>query len=484
MIKFDEKLIRGCSFSTRELLGWAMRNPEVRKRIWFTLGALIIVRAVFFVPLPGLDVSVLKVFFEKLSRTGVNGWDLLLGFSRNFNELTVFGLSIGPFISACLLIQLGSILVPQLRHWSFGGEEGRRKIQRYSYLLATAIAIMQSLFISLRLENSSNFEGLQIVSSPGWLFRILVIASMTAGTLLLLAAAQLINRYGFGNGVAVIVLSSVAMDFALAVRRMIILQAGDPLNFVRPLLGLTVAVALFYVTYRIASHSWKVPIGYGEQGPSVLVPLRMTSVGTQPIHWGMSLIWYGVGRIPSALTRGVSSLALASVIILLATYAYGAIVFNPRYVCGLAERYGYSVSAELLKRQLGKLLLMTGLFLAAVAQLPMLLGQFFAFPYLISFALGGTGVIVTAGVFCDFLAQIEFFRKRKQSGIKDWSIGHTVSGEFEATIKSSYLSSKKIPALVEPLRFTWGIPIGTAVDQYRIYVPSEKAEQARELVKP
>ncbi len=129
------------------------------------------------------------------------------------------------------------------------------------------------------------------------------------------------------------------------------------------------------------------------------------------------------------------------------------------------------------------LFLVTGLVLILISNLPGLIWPFILNSKAVSFAVGGTGTLFLVGVFFDLMKQLEFFKKKKkESGIENWAVCYIAPDEIEAQIKTGYLAAKQIPALMEPLRFTWGMPIRTAVDQYRIHVPAEKCAKARQMI--
>jgi hypothetical protein len=131
---------------------------------------------------------------------------------------------------------------------------------------------------------------------------------------------------------------------------------------------------------------------------------------------------------------------------------------------------------------MSKVLIITALFLTVVALTPDLVMAFFKVPYLVASFFGGMSIAFAVGVFSDIIKQLGFFKDKRDSGTKDWNICYIAFDEVEAKIKSEFLKSKGISALVEPLRFTWGMPIRTMVDQYRIYVPADRKEEARNLI--
>lgn len=177
---------------------------------------------------------------------------------------------------------------------------------------------------------------------------------------------------------------------------------------------------------------------------------------------------------------------LVLIFIAVTTYLYVKIVFNPKYITDLMERYEYSLvkkNNEYFKLTMLKVLVVTALFLIIISLLPRLVMLVFRIPsYLIAQLIGGVAVVQLIGVFSDTLCQIDFYRSKAGSKIKEWSLCYVAFDEIEAQIKKGYLKGEGIEALVKPFRYSWGLPIRTVIDQYQIYVPSNSKEEARKLI--
>jgi hypothetical protein len=178
-----------------------------------------------------------------------------------------------------------------------------------------------------------------------------------------------------------------------------------------------------------------------------------------------------------------------AILIFAFTYLYALLVFKPRYVSDLVQKYGFSLSEASgdavishLRSQFFKLLIVTGLFLAGIAILPDLVMAFLRVPPRVASVFGGAELLVVVGVLSDVLKQLAFLKDRRASGLSDWDVCYTAFDEVEATIKAEHLRRRSIPALIEPLRYTWGMPIRTIVDQYRIYTPADRKDEARSLI--
>ena len=210
--------------------------------------------------------------------------------------------------------------------------------------------------------------------------------------------------------------------------------------------------------------------------------LPLTIAGVAGIVW--------IQRLAVALNKNIIITAvLSAVLIIVFTYIYATIVFNPKYLSELANKYGYSVVTDKNKKvedyldsNMSKVLIITALTLLAINIIPGLVAEATKLPYWIPSLFTGIALLVVVGVFSDIISQAEFFKTQSGSGIENWAICYTALDEFEAKIKMEFLREKGVQALVEPLRFTWGMPVRTMVDQYRIYVPSDKREIARGLL--
>lgn len=483
------------SHNLKSILTWAINDIEMRKRILITIGVLIVLRMLFLLPLPGINLETLKEFFRRIS--AVQGGSILMLFSGGAMErLTIFALGLMPFFSSCIIIQLASAVIPKLKKLSFGGERGRVEISKYTYIITLILCLVQSYSIGLWLENPARFEGMKLITMPGLGFRLICMATMTAAVILLLFIADLITRYGIGNGIAVIAVSFIPLRLFTACKQIIILDQRRQLPLAPVLLGI-IFVGLIYVIYFITNRTRAIEL-QDDKSNKVFIHFRPTIIGDAPISFAQAIILFpatvasftGARNLYNLFMRGhLLYTAVYLVLIAIFTYLYAAIVFNPKYILNIMSKYGYKLvknkddkEEDYLDDNMSKVLIITALFLAVVALIPDLVMAFFRVPYLVASFFGGMGIAFAVGVFSDTIKQLGFFKDKQDSGTKDWNICYIAFDEVEAKIKSEYLKSKGIPALVEPLRFSWGMPIRTIVDQYRIYVSSDKKEEARNLI--
>jgi preprotein translocase subunit SecY len=488
-------LSREPGHNLKSILVWAANDAEMRKRALVTAGALIALRAAFLLPLPGINSETLKEFFRRIS-TAQDGGMLMLFSSGAMERMTIFALGLMPFFSSCIIIQLASAVIPKLRKLSFDGERGRAGISKYTYVITIILCLAQSYFIGSWLENPARFEGMRLVTMPGLGFRLVCMATMTAAVMLLLFIADVITRHGIGNGIAVIAVSSIPLRLFAAWKQLIILDQSGQLPLSPILLGI-IFVGLIYAIYFITNRTRVIEL-QDDKSNKVFIHFRPTILGDTPITFAQAIIFFpatiaamtGARNLYYLFIRGhllytVVYLALIAVF----TYLYAAIVFNPKYILNIMGRYGYAPvkskdgqEEDYLDENMRKVLIITALFFAVVVLIPDLVMVFFKVPHLVARFFGGIAIALAVGVFSDIIRQFGFFRDKQESGIKDWNICYIAFDEVEARIKSEHLKSKGIPALVEPLRFTWGMPIRTIVDQYRIYVPIDKRVEARSLI--
>lgn len=488
---------RSLKSPAKETLKWLVVDPAMRKRVLVTIGAIIVLYVVAFIPLPGIDVSALREFFQRMgmAQSGPLSGSFHLLSSGALDRLRISGFGIMPFLSACLLLQVATVFVPKLRRYSFGGESGRAKLVKLTYIFTVILSVTQAYYLALWLEKMAASQGVPFIINPGFVFRLMVVVTVTASVLVFLFIADIINRYGIGNGIAIIVIAPVFLKLFPAVYAMFFLIQGHHIPFVFFLFLIVIFAALAYAFFYLTIRVKTVEIGDGKNKTALF--LRSSIVGHEPIGWAMGAIFLVVSFVHFALSRNLASLlgggvvymAATAVFIVVFTYLYALVVFDSKYLNGLVNKYGFSVvttdgkpSENFLNHCVFKVLILSSLVLLAGNVIPNLVMVFLKIPYRVATLFCGTSVLLGVGVFSDILHQVEFFKAKADSGIKDWAVCYAAFDEFEANIKVVFLKNKGIEALIEPLRFTWGMPVRTIVDQYRIYVPCGKREEARGLL--
>jgi len=416
--------------------------PDLRKKILLTLALIAVYRVGTYIPTPGVDGAKLAVFFNNLARTqGGALFGIMNMFSGGaISRLTIFALGIMPYISASIILQLLTAVIPALEKLAKEGEAGQKKIVQYTRYGTVLLAVVQSFFIAVWLENPARFQGLQIVQSPGWAFRILTVITLTSGTAFIMWLGEQIQEYGIGNGMSLIITAGIISRIPTAMFQVYSLFSPfapekaqlEPFTLILMvvmLVGVIVAVILVTQGQR------KIPIQYAKRvvgrkvygGQSTFLPLRVNQGGVIPIIFAQSIILFPAtiaGFIPNqtfqkiamSLTKGewVYNISYA-VLIIFFSYFYAAISFNPIDVADNMKKYGGFVpgvrpgkqTAEYLDFIMTRITLPGSLFLALIAVFPSIVSGWLKIPYLVASFFGGTGLLIIVGVMLDTMKQIE-----------------------------------------------------------------------------
>jgi preprotein translocase subunit SecY len=416
--------------------------PDLRKKILLTLALIAVYRVGTYIPTPGVDGAKLAVFFNNLARSqGGALFGIMNMFSGGaISRLTIFALGIMPYISASIILQLLTAVIPALEKLAKEGEAGQKKIVQYTRYGTVLLAVVQSFFIAVWLENPARFQGLQIVQFPGWAFRILTVITLTSGTAFIMWLGEQIQEYGIGNGMSLIITAGIVSRIPTAMYQVYALFSPfapekaqlEPFTLILMivmLIGVIVAVILVTQGQR------KIPIQYAKRvvgrkvygGQSTFIPLRVNQGGVIPIIFAQSIILFPAtiaGFIPNqtfqkiamSLTKGewVYNISYA-VLIIFFSYFYAAISFNPIDVADNMKKYGGFIpgvrpgkqTAEYLDFIMTRITLPGSLFLALIAVFPSIISGWLKIPYLVASFFGGTGLLIIVGVMLDTMKQIE-----------------------------------------------------------------------------
>jgi len=403
--------------------------PELNRRILITLVMLAIFRFGVFIPTPGIDSEALAGFFKSASGT-------LLDFATMFTggaleRFSVFALGIMPYISASIIIQLLTAVVPQLEKLQKEGDAGRKTITQYTRYSTIVLSLVQGFMIAVGLESMRGPAGEPIVLSPGWDFRILTMITLTSGTAFLMWLGEQITERGVGNGISLIIFVGIVANMPSAMYNTVLLvRAGEMSIFVIFfLLALMVAVVAFIVFMEMGQR--KIPIQYPKRvvgrkvmgGGTQHLPLKVNTSGVIPPIFASSIIvfpatianfidvpymkWISNSLMPDGLLYNL----LYVVLIVFFTFFYTAIQFNPKDVAENLKKYGGFVpgirpganTADYLDTVLTRLTVWGAAYLAAVCVLPSFLVAEFNAP----FYFGGTALLIVVGVGMDTAQQIE-----------------------------------------------------------------------------
>jgi len=426
--------------------------PELRSKIIFTVLMLIVCRVGGFVPVPGINGELALSYFKSLTGGGQNFFQLIDIFSGGaFSHMTIVALGVMPYISASIIIQLLVAVVPSMqREVRDHPELGRRKVMRWTRYATILFALLQAgLFAKFTLQANSVTPGIVIahvanVQALGvpWLFYLLVGASMTAGTLLLMWIGEQISERGIGNGISLIIAVGIVASLPTAIGSLVQdlnLSSQEPgqLSFSMLLVLLSVFVLVVMGTILIIQGQRRVPLQYARRivgrrevqaSGSPYLPLRINYAGVIPVIFASTLLMFP-GTIAGFLAEGGwmrnlalwlspgSSLYTVLYILLIVafTYYWTATQFNPQQIASEMKRSGAFIpglrqgkaTQDYLESTMGRVTFLGAVFLAAIAVSPTILGRLLGINPSISYFFGGTSLLILVGVILDTLKQIE-----------------------------------------------------------------------------
>jgi preprotein translocase subunit SecY len=403
--------------------------PELRKRILFTLGILVVYRIGAHVPTPGVDAAALGEFFKQARGSLFGLYDMFAGGA--FAKATIFSLGIMPYISASIIIQLLGAVIPYFQKLQKEGEEGRRKITQYTRYGTVLIAAIQAMATSLFLE-SINIGGRYAVANPGMGFRLLTMLTFTSGTIFIMWLGEQITDKGIGNGISLIIFIGIIARFPNA----IIQEVQNLLAGRRDIFSVVFIIALMVgvtaATVLVTRAQRKIPVQYAKRvvgrkmygGQSTHIPLSVNAAGIIPIIFAQSIMfapatlgsffpnsefmlgivsWFKEGTVLYSLVFGL--------LIVFFAYFYTAIVFNPVDLADNMRKYGGFIpgirpgkrTSEYIDRVLTRITFPGAIFFALIAIFPYFLMKRMN----VNFYFGGTSILIIVGVALDTLQQIE-----------------------------------------------------------------------------
>jgi preprotein translocase subunit SecY len=408
----------------------ATRIPELRRRVMFTFGMLAVYRVGVAVPTPGIDTAVLGEFFRQQANDLFNLMILMSGGA--LERFSIFALGIMPYISASIILQLLTVVVPYLERLSKEGELGRRKITQYTRYGTVVLSLIQGCFISIGLQQIE-VGGARVVQASGWYFRLMTMITLTAGTAFIMWLGEQITERGIGNGISLIIFAGIVAAIPSAVKSTLDFMRQGELGPLVVLFLLVLMVAVVAVIVFAESGQRRITVQYAKRvvgrrmygGQSSHLPLKINTSGViPPIFASSFLIFPGTiagflgPEYPWAQTvaglltpgSGLYELIYAAAIMGFC-YFYTAVVFNPVDVADNMKKYGGYIpgirpgprTAEYIDRVLSRITLGGAVYLVAVCLLPSILIQQFNVP----FFFGGTALLIVVGVGMDTVAQME-----------------------------------------------------------------------------
>lgn len=401
-------------------LASAFRIPDLRKKILYTVGLLAVYRIGSFIPVPGIDSSVMKRLIE-----GGGVFGLMDVFSGgNLSRLTVFALNVGPYITAQIVVQLLAMVIPKLEEMMKEGEEGRRQVQQYTRYGTIVLAVIQGLAYTLWGRSAG------ALMNPNFFTMTLIVTIMTAGTAFVMWLGEKISEYGIGNGISLIIFVGIVSRIPSGVRQLATLIGGaGGVSIFSVVVFAVIALAVVVAVVAIQEGERRIPVQYAKRvvgrrmygGQSRYLPLKVNQAGVIPVIFASSVLAFpatiisfipALQRFAKYLESGALFYNIIYVIgIIFFTYFYTAAQFQPIEVANNLKKYGGFVpglrpgrpTAEYLDRVMTRITLAGALFLAFIAVLPNIMSRITSLP--ISF--GGTGLLIVVGVALDVMKQIE-----------------------------------------------------------------------------
>jgi len=396
----------------------AWKLPDLRKKLLFTAGMLAIYRFGAYVPVPGVDVKALEAFF-KSGAAGVLGFlDLFSGGA--LNKVAVFALGIMPYITASIIMQLLTVVIPKLEELAKEGEQGQKVITKYTRFLTVALAMVQSVGYVFLFRSERALPNLDAVHA------ILIIIALTAGATAVMWLGELITARGIGNGMSIIIFTSIVSRIPGG-----LVKFFQSMTLVSQTALVIIGLASIVGVIWITTGERRVPVQYAKRvvgrrmmgGQSTFIPLKVNMAGVIPVIFASSMMLIPSTIAQFANTGFLKSLTNAigpnsvpyiigeALLIIFFTYFYTAVTFNPIDQADNLKKYGGFVpgvrpgrpTAEYLDRILTRLTLPGAIFLAAIAVLPWALYKWFHVP----FYFGGTSLLIVVGVALDTMRQME-----------------------------------------------------------------------------
>ena len=408
---------------------------DLRRRLVFLLLALVVYRVGAHIPVPGIDPDQLQQLFKGQQGGILSLFNMFSGGA--LSRFAVFALGIMPYISASIIMQLMSYVVPTLEALKKEGESGRRKITQYTRYGTLGLALFQSLGIALALEGSAG-----LVLSPGFGFRMTTVVSLTAGTIFLMWLGEQITERGLGNGISILIFASIASGLPGAIAGLFELVRTGAMSIIASIFIIAVVLAVTYVVVFVERGQRKILVNYAKRqvgnkvygGQSSHLPLKLNMAGVIPPIFASSIIllpatvvgWFATGEgmrwlkdLSSALSPGQPIyVMLYAAMIIFFCFFYTALVFNSRETADNLKKSGAFIpgirpgdqTARHIDKILSRLTLAGAVYITAVCLLP----EFLVLKYNVPFYFGGTSLLIIVVVTMDFWAQVQSYVMSQQ----------------------------------------------------------------------
>ncbi len=423
------------------ILSQTYRNKDLRKRLLVVVGVLVVYSFITHVPVPVPDTAKLQSFLLRLF-----GQNPLLGFANLFSggamtNFSIILMGLGPYINASIIIQLLTQVVPKLEQLNKEGEQGRNKINQYTRLLTVPLALVQSIAMLIFVQQTSiKMAGVDLIGRPSIAQWVLMISTITAGSMLLMWLGEIITDRGIGNGISILILAGIVSSLPSTIAQQFSLAQGDSSKVIQLILMVVLALAAIFFIVIINEGQRNIPVSYARRvsatsnysGVDTHLPLRVISAGVIPIIF--SLAFLSVPGFIGQLFSNAKSAWLAAfarnlsqwfapdswiygvsyfVLVVGFTYFYTSIVFKPDEIAENLQKQGGFIpgirpgkeTAAYLKRVINRITLAGAVALGFIAVMPFILQNFFKSSA--SLTIGGTGLLIVVAVVIETMKQIE-----------------------------------------------------------------------------
>ncbi|MBV6390655.1 MAG: Protein translocase subunit SecY [Nitrosomonas europaea] len=419
------------------------RFYDLKKRFWFLVLALIVYRIGAHAPVPGIDPVVLKDLFDSQEGGILGMFNMFSGGA--LSRFSIFALGIMPYISASIIMQLGTVAVPYLESLKKEGESGRKKITQYTRYGTLFLSTLQSYGISIALQSQPG-----LVIQPGFYFIVTTVITLVTGTMFLMWLGEQITERGIGNGISLIIFAGIAAGLPSAIGGTLELVNTGAMHFLTALFIFVAAIAITYFVVFIERGQRKILVNYAKRqvgkqvmgGQSSHLPLKLNMSGVIPPIFASSIIlfpatlagWFSdslsldwLKDFSSALTPGQPIyVALYAALIIFFCFFYTALVFNPKETADNLKKSGAFIpgirpgdqTTRYIERIMLRLTLIGSIYVTLVCLLP----EFMILKWNVPFYFGGTSLLIIVVVTMDFMAQVQ---------------SHVMSGQYESLLKKA-----------------------------------------------
>lgn len=421
--------------------------PELKSRVLFTLALLAVYRIGAHIPTPGINGEALSRFLTEKGGALMGFFDMFSGGA--LSRVTIFALGIMPYISASIILQLLTVVIPAIGKLAKEGESGRKQIVKYTRYGTVVIAAVQSFGIAAGLEG---MQGGIFVQNPGWSFKLMTMLTLTSGTAFIMWLGEQITERGIGNGISLIIFAGIVARFPNAIISTVRLVLADQLSIFLVIFLVAMMVAVIGAIIYIERGQRKIPVQYAKRvvgrkvygGQATHLPLKVNTSGVIPPIFASSILIFPatvagfiaipwVQSVARQLSPGTIFYTIAYIgMIFFFAYFYTAIIFNPIDIADNLKKYGGYIpgirpgqkTSEYIYKVLSRLTFVGAVYLGVVCIIPEILITRFHVP----FYFGGTSLLICVGVALDTVSQIE---------------SHLVTRSYEGFLKKGKIRGRK-----------------------------------------